>query len=427
MGRKRAWTGHDIPSLGVLSPETPAAPKPVSRRFFIASMLSLGFGAAFAWSLGRMDRPPISEEGLSAETDTPSESTDTFGFPANTYLAYSTDKDMVKAKLRDPDLVLSCLGQTSMLVLGSSEMSRATPNTMPTNLFYGKEYDRDFCLLGEAGTQSLWAAMEVAALAPQLKQKKIVLVLSQLWATYGLSTGAFQNHYSSKVMKMMMDNTDLAEDTVTSIVQRAATGLAGSSYEEEAKSDTPLDTTNAYASCVTNSLQIDEESSALTFPGADVASITQSVNDIDWDALLAQASVDGASESSNNAYGILNDEYEKKYASDAEGCESNFNWAKSTEYGDLELFLKVCSECGIEPLLVMTPVKGAWSDYTGITDECRQAFYDHIRALADGYSAQLADFSAYEDDLYFMDDRDHIGWRGWLYVEKAVIDFYEQA
>ncbi len=38
---------------------------------------------------------------------------------------------------------------------------------------------------------------------------------------------------------------------------------------------------------------------------------------------------------------------------------------------------------------------------------------------------QVADFSGHEYDPYFMKDTIHIGWKGWVYVDKAIDEFYK--
>jgi len=387
-------------------------------------MISLGLGTAFTFGLLNFyTAPPIEDDVPDEIASNPDGAVEQ---SANKYLAYTLDSSMVNSKIRDPELVLSCLDENSMLLLGSSELTRGTPNTSPTALFYNKGYDADFCLVGDSGCQSLWAAMEIAALSPNLKTRKVAFILSQYWTRFNPQPAAFQKRYSPKVMKMMMDNGDLSDDTETAIMKRAETLLAGSDYQNQAKAETPLELADSYANCLADSLRITDESTSIEFPFVQYVPVTQSVDNIDWNALLAQAKTTGTNESSNNPYGILNDEWTATYSSNAQGSESKTNLSNSLEYDDLGLFCRTCQELGIEPLLIMTPMKNSWSDFMGISNETRQAFFDKVKAIAAQYDAQIADFSSYGDDIYFMDDPIHIGWEGWPYVEKAIIEFYRK-
>ena len=50
-------------------------------------------------------------------------------------------------------------------------------------------------------------------------------------------------------------------------------------------------------------------------------------------------------------------------------------------------------------------------------------YYERIRQVAAQHGAKLADFSGHEYDPYFLYDVMHLGWKGWLHVNRACIDF----
>ncbi|MEF2111721.1 D-alanyl-lipoteichoic acid biosynthesis protein DltD, partial [Clostridium frigoriphilum] len=39
---------------------------------------------------------------------------------------------------------------------------------------------------------------------------------------------------------------------------------------------------------------------------------------------------------------------------------------------------------------------------------------------------EVADFSKYEDENYFLMDSAHIGWKGWVYVNEAIDKYYNK-
>ena len=40
------------------------------------------------------------------------------------------------------------------------------------------------------------------------------------------------------------------------------------------------------------------------------------------------------------------------------------------------------------------------------------------------YGIEMLDLTGYEYEPYFMCDTMHLGWKGWLAVDRAFIDFY---
>ena len=51
-------------------------------------------------------------------------------------------------------------------------------------------------------------------------------------------------------------------------------------------------------------------------------------------------------------------------------------------------------------------------------------YYENVRAIAMEYGIEMLDLTGYEYEPYFMCDTMHLGWKGWLAVDRALIDFY---
>lgn len=86
--------------------------------------------------------------------------------------------------------------------------------------------------------------------------------------------------------------------------------------------------------------------------------------------------------------------------------------------------LDVCREKGIEPLFIHVPLHGQWSDYTGFAADRRTEYYEHVRSIAQEYGVKLLDLTGFEYEPYFMCDTMHLGWKGWLAVDQALISYY---
>ena len=131
----------------------------------------------------------------------------------------------------------------------------------------------------------------------------------------------------------------------------------------------------------------------------------------------------------NNDFGMLNDYYTTYIGSRLErqaNQDASLDYSVSKEYDDLRLLLEVCRQKGIQPLFIHVPLHGQWSDYTGFTAERRQQYYDNVRAIVEEYGVQMLDLTGYEYEPYFMCDVMHLGWKGWLEVDQALVQYYNQ-
>ena len=98
-------------------------------------------------------------------------------------------------------------------------------------------------------------------------------------------------------------------------------------------------------------------------------------------------------------------------------------YSVSPEFDDFECFLKVCTELGVEPLIVISPVNGYWYDWIGFPADAREEYYSQVRDLTEKYGAKMADFSDREYEEYFMEDTVHVGWKGWVDVCEEIYRF----
>lgn len=90
----------------------------------------------------------------------------------------------------------------------------------------------------------------------------------------------------------------------------------------------------------------------------------------------------------------------------------------------MQLFLVVCKELGITPLLVIEPVNGEYYDIQRYTKESRAEFYDELRDVLDGAEVDYLDLSGHDYDKYYLRDVMHLGWKSWVEVDRALCEFY---
>ncbi len=98
----------------------------------------------------------------------------------------------------------------------------------------------------------------------------------------------------------------------------------------------------------------------------------------------------------NNDYAVDNNYYntylKDRYAS-LKDSNKDLSYLESPEYSDMELFLTVAKELGIEVEVIIFPVNGKWNDYTGVSREMREKTYKKIEDVAKSHGAtySLAD------------------------------------
>ena len=149
--------------------------------------------------------------------------------------------------------------------------------------------------------------------------------------------------------------------------------------------------------------------------------------DYNFQELLKDANERGMNACTNNELGI-EDQYYNTYLkdkmSDFKESRKDNNFSNEKEYEYLELFLQICKQLEIQPLIVNVPVNGRWYDYIGIEKEKRENYYNKILEISKKYNVQIADFSNCEYEKYFLKDVMHVGWRGWVKIDEAVYKYY---
>ena len=155
--------------------------------------------------------------------------------------------------------------------------------------------------------------------------------------------------------------------------------------------------------------------------------IRSSVKQKSWKQLEIMAQTYGQKNSTSNSFGINNSRYRwlKHRIPSLKNYKEGSSYGKSIEYKDFQLVLDVLKESGAKPLFVSVPVNGKWYDYIGFPKKGRTDYYQKIKKQVEAEGFPIADFSNHEYDPAFLKDTIHIGWKGWVYTDKAIKDFYD--
>jgi D-alanine transfer protein len=332
-------------------------------------------------------------------------------------------------KERSPALIAAATDKSSTLVFGSSELYPSPllaqhPANLPEN--YG--VDLNWVIVGSGGTQCLQHTLLLGAVAPKLKTDKVVLILSPQWFTgNGISPEGYRTKSSWEAYRVFMSNPRLSEKTRKATAKRVAQlsqkperawGIEEGSLPARAEE-------SIYAFLEDSNLRWERYLKTLdgTYPPRAENQVYLGTKQPDWEALLADATTAATTATAGNDFGIQAEHYEKHLADELDtlaGSDAGDRFVPSHEFDDLRLFLTVCQENDITPLLVIMPVNGFWDDYTQHPKTDRNAFYREVRKLCAEMGARCADLSSHEYDKGFFFDTLHLGWRGWVQVAQEI-------
>lgn len=325
----------------------------------------------------------------------------------------------------------SAMTDDSLLVFGSSEFS--TPKKVvpqvPVAVFGENDYGLRCMLVGEAYDQSLWHAIALGAYAQGgVPRNKVALIISPGWFVDGGVDGeTFKTRFSYSLYAGFSTNPNVPDEAKRYVRDRLiALGVDETQVSASAGS-MPQDVLNALVLGAVDDLRIRQGLADVRAGGIPLAASSDGPTTPDFDTLREQAVADGAAMSTTNDWGVEDSFYTSRLEpalEDAAGSRAGETYSDTPEYDDLDCFLDVAEACGIEVLLVISPVMGPYYDLIGITADTRAACYDGMRDVAARHgNVQLADFSDREYEKYFLYDIVHFGTVGWADVDRAMYEF----
>lgn len=335
----------------------------------------------------------------------------------------------------------TALGDNPRLCLGSSELGLVEPcSSHPSHFFGEHNYGIDTLTVGRPFYQDLWHAIEVGALGDAIPDKKVAIFVGIQWFMSYQDVGEnFRYAFSEDSYRAFLANPDVSSETKEAVKkQMAAYGIA----DEVVVGRKGLDAIAGGLDDAVFSFFTDaEKTKALLTPSDDDAQSMSTplppgrflgaVEEPNWDEWLERETIEAKDASSSNADGFLDAYYHNSYEGWLYSTKANPPFVpgqeyQETEWTDFKLLLQVCKESGVEPLIVMMPTKGVAYDQTIYDYDTRQKWYTSMRALCDDSNVRYADFSSHEYDPYFLRDVMHLGWTGWVQVNKSLLEFFEE-
>ncbi|MGT2923966.1 D-alanyl-lipoteichoic acid biosynthesis protein DltD [Streptococcus caviae] len=318
---------------------------------------------------------------------------------------------------------------------GSSELSRLD-KMHPSVL--AQAYHRNYrpYLLGQKGAASLTHYFGIQQISKELENKQAVYIISPQWfVPEGANSHAFQNYFSSsQFVDFLQNQTGSPYDRYAAkrflqlypdsefkpLAQKTAKGKEINSSDQSwlALKEKMLAKEDAFFSDLSF---FDDYKKKVLSQTADLPS------HFSYAALKRLATEEGEKSTSNNRFGIENTFYSMRVQHQLkrlQGSQKYFDYIKSPEYNDLQLVLDQFAKTHTNVLFVIPPVNSKWAAFTGLNQTMYQKAVAKIKyqLQSQGFT-NIADFSKDGSKPYFMQDTIHIGWNGWLALDKEVNSF----
>ncbi len=153
----------------------------------------------------------------------------------------------------------------------------------------------------------------------------------------------------------------------------------------------------------------------------------QEVKKINWEEEEIKAQQTGEKECTNNKFYVYNDYYTtylEPKLDKIKNSNENVDLCKSKELEDYKAALEVFKQTGVKPYIIFVSTNGYYYDYTGLTREKRTALYNKLADMANEYHMDYLDLKEHEYEPYFFKDVMHLGWKGWLYVNRKITEHF---
>lgn len=324
---------------------------------------------------------------------------------------------------------------------GSSELSRID-SFHPSVL--AQKYHRNYrpFLLGAAGTQSLSQFSMLSSMGSELKGKKAVFVISPQWfVKKGIKKEMFSLYFSPLQTYQWLLNLKQVDKNASYYAERL---LTFSSVNQDTSLKTMMEqvkngeelTESQKDECALKLNIFSREDDLFGRLGliSKQNEIRKSMKALpttyNFDKLDMLAYAQGKKLANNNPYELNNSFYSKRIEpieNSLKNSQVDYDYRYSKEFADFQLVLAEFAKLKMDVLFVIPPVNGKWSDYTGLSQEMLDQFATKIKTqLNDQGFNNVADLHQYKDSKYFMNDTIHLGWRGWLTLDKQINPFLSQ-
>ena len=349
-------------------------------------------------------------------------------------IRYSTSYEKYKSR----DILTSNITPNTFVLLGSSELvATINEDYHPNKIFNYNDFN--IMQIGTSYSQNIIQATTLGSIEGSMTKRKVAIIESVQWFEKdGTHQDAFLNKASQEHIFQTLSNKKISKDTKEKLIDRIIEITKGNKLQNDLYKKYKSYFIEGKGTFIDKKL-LELDNTIYSFKlkqifyqkhaKSDYPSLGDKTPDYDWEKMTNQFVEEVKKKTDNNDYAVDNNYYntylKDRYAS-LKDSNKDLSYLESPEYSDMELFLTVAKELGIEVEVIIFPVNGKWNDYTGVSREMREKTYKKIEDVAKSHGATVLNYGNREYDDYFLFDVMHVGVKGWMEVEKELYKFANQ-
>lgn len=349
-------------------------------------------------------------------------------------IRYSTSYEKYKSR----DILTSNITPNTFVLLGSSELvATINEDYHPNKIFNYNDFN--IMQIGTSYSQNIIQATTLGSIEGSMTNRKVAIIESVQWFEKdGTHQDAFLNKASQEHIFQTLSNKKISKDTKEKLIDRIIEITKGNKLQNDLYKKYKSYFIEGKGTFIDKKL-LELDNTIYSFKlkqifyqkhaKSDYPSLGDKTPDYDWEKMTNQFVEEVKKKTDNNDYAVDNNYYntylKDRYAS-LKDSNKDLSYLESPEYSDMELFLTVAKELGIEVEVIIFPVNGKWNDYTGVSREMREKTYKKIEDVAKSHGATVLNYGNREYDDYFLFDVMHVGVKGWMEVEKELYKFANQ-
>lgn len=346
-------------------------------------------------------------------------------------IRYSTSYEKYKSR----DILTSNITPNTLVLMGSSELvATINEDYHPNKVFNYNDFN--IMQIGTSYSQNIIQATTLGSIEGSMSKRKVAIVESIQWFEKGgTQQDAFLNKASQNHIFHMLENEKISKETKEKLINRIIEITKGNKQQNDIYKKYKSYFIDGKGTIVDKQLmELDDAIYSFKLKRkfyenhakADYPLLGDKTPDYNWEQMTDQFVAEVKKKTDNNDYAVDN-KYYNTYLRDRyvslKDAYKDLNYLESPEYSDMELFLTVAKELGIEVEVIILPVNGKWNDYTGVSREMREETYKKIENVAKSHGATVLNYGNREYEDYFLFDVMHVGVKGWMEVEKELYKF----
>lgn len=359
-----------------------------------------------------------------------------------------------ESEIKDKGVILNdyLISKGDIMLLGSSELSKTIQRQHPTKYFNSNKSKDKIFIIGRPYSQDLQDVLTLGSADTKNSitqnkdnKKKVVLLVSMQWFLRkgGISSKEFENRFSPEQFYSFLNNKEISKENKDYIAKRVAELLKnGGQYNPEGIYAKLYNDNSILAKAEKLVLSpyffVREKLVLLKGKGLlyeelkglkDKKDKKTNEKPINWKEEDKQAIKDAKKRVNGNKYKIDKGYYDhvlKKHLAKMKNAYKNINLLGSKELDDYKEFLNICKNLNIELTVVVMPNAKWYYDYTGLSQEERDKYYDTIANLAKEKGFKTINLKDKETEDYYLRDVMHLGTRGWVDISEKLYKEYNE-